>query len=288
MAVSRKERFSSTTRISSSPSANSRTVASSSGHGMATRSKRTRLPARPSSAMPSRRSAASTSRKVCPAATTPRTSPGPRPTTRFSPLRRAYSRARRSRFVTRSRSSWPSVGCSSRAVGVCVPAPGGIPGAGQSAARSTVDDPSATAVTIFSPVHSPVARDSSIAWRPRSSTSWLSAGYRYGMFRSARAESDAHGRVEDLAAGSSPTRTSAPPLGWAPIRFPCRSASVARSRPGALPYQMPITPSRAAPGRVQASWLPWTAVAAASSFRPGTKVTSFASSNGFSRPSSWS
>ena len=59
-------------------------------------------------AMPRRRSAASTSRNVCPAATTPRTSPGPRPTTRFSRLRREYSRARRSRVVTRSRSSGPA------------------------------------------------------------------------------------------------------------------------------------------------------------------------------------
>ena len=288
MAASRKERFSSTTRISSRPSANSRTVVSSSGHGMPTRSKRTRLRSRSASPMPRRRSAASTSSQVCPAATRPRTSSWPRPTTRFSSLRRAYSRAMRSRLVTRSRSSWPSVGCSSRAVGTCVPAPGGIRGAGQSAARFTVDDPSATAVTIFSPTHSPDARDSSIAWRPRSSTSWLSAGYRYGMFRSASAASDTHGRVEDLAAGSSPTRTSAPPRGCEPIRFPCRSASVARSRPGALPYQMPSTPSRVAPGSVQASWLPWTAVAAASSFRPGTNVTSFASSSCFSRPSSWS
>ena len=287
MAVSRKERFSSTTRISSSPSANSRTVASSSGHGMPTRSRRTRLPARSASPMPRRRSAPSTSSQVCPAATTPKTSAWPRPTTWFSRLRRAYSRARRSRCSI-PRSSWPSVGCSSRAVGACVPAPGGIRGAGRSAARSTVDDPSATAVTIFSPTHSPVARDSSIACRPRSSTSWLSAGYRYGMAMSASAPSDAQGRVEDLAAGSSPTRTSAPPRGWEPIRFPCRSASVARSRPGALPYQMPSTPSRVAPGSVQASWLPWIAVAAASSFSPGTNVTSFASSSCFSRPSSWS
>ena len=258
MAVSRKERFSSTTRISSSPSANSRMVASSSGHGMATRSKRTRLPARPSSAMPSRRSAASRSRKVCPAAITPRTSPGPRPTTRFSPLRRAYSRARRSRFVTRSRSSWPSVGCSSRAVGVCVPAPGGIPGAGQSAARSTVDDPSATAVTIFSPVHSPVARDSSIAWRPRSSTSWLSAGYRYGML------SRRPGRSPTRTAGSRTWRGVVADqdqrpalLGVCAHRFPVpQPPSLARSRRGTGPARMPITPSRAAPGRVQASWLP--------------------------------
>ena len=47
--------------------------------------------------MPRRRSAPSTSSQVCPAATTPRTSAWPRPTTWFSRLRRAYSRARRSR-----------------------------------------------------------------------------------------------------------------------------------------------------------------------------------------------
>ena len=44
---------------------------------------------------------------------------------------------------------------------------------------------------------------------------------------------------------------------------------MARSRPGDLPYQRPTTPSKRASGRLGASWLPSTAVAASSSLTPG-------------------
>jgi hypothetical protein len=50
------------------------------------------------------------------------------------------------------------------------------------------------------------------------------------------------GTVEDLAAGSSQTSKSMPPRGFAPNMLACRSASVARSSPGPLPYQTPTTP----------------------------------------------
>ena len=62
--------------------------------------------------------------------------------------------------------------------------------------------------------------------------------------------------VDDLAAGSSPTRATAPPAGCAPERLACRSASLARSTPGDLPYQKPVTPSTRLSARVPASWLP--------------------------------
>jgi hypothetical protein len=41
-----------------------------------------------------------------------------------------------------------------------------------------------------------------------------------------------------------------PPLGCVPAKFAWRSASIARSRPGFLPYQTPVTPSRFGPGQV--------------------------------------
>ena len=64
-----------------------------------------------------------------------------------------------------------------------------------------------------------------------------SAGNSVGIARSASANSDEQGMLDDLAAGSSPTNATAPPLPSVPTMLACRSASVARSRPGALPYQ---------------------------------------------------
>ena len=49
--------------------------------------------------------------------------------------------------------------------------------------------------------------------------------------------------VELLALGSSPTNATAPPVRDVPAYTAWRSASAARSTPGALPYQMPTTPS---------------------------------------------
>ena len=50
-------------------------------------------------------------------------------------------------------------------------------------------------------------------------------------------------KVDDLAAGSSPHSSSTPPFGPEPMALPCFRASPERSRPGALPYQTPTTPS---------------------------------------------
>ncbi len=77
------------------------------------------------------------------------------------------------------------------------------------------------------------------------------------------------GNVDDLAPGSSPTSATTPPCSDVPANTPWRMASLARSRPGALAYHMPITPSYVQSGSVLANWLPITAVAANSSLAPG-------------------
>src|SRR5699024_4344721 len=107
----------------------------------------------------------------------------------------------------------------------------------RSGSTSAVEEASATCVEIFIADHRPETRDMSAAWTPKSRTSWEAAGYRVGMDRSGSASSDAQGRDDDFAAGSSPTRATAPPCGSVPIRLACRRASQALSRPGALPYQ---------------------------------------------------
>ena len=102
---------------------------------------------------------------------------------------------------------------------------------------------SATLVTILNPLQRPEAREHANACRPRSSTSWTSPGKKTGMLRLARRDSDALGIVDDLQPGSSPTAAIAPPVRETPTKLPWRSASAARSSPGALPYQRPSTPS---------------------------------------------
>ena len=102
---------------------------------------------------------------------------------------------------------------------------------------------SATSDTIFSADHSPVARDMAMAWRPRSRASPGSPGYSTGMCMSDRTPADDDGMVDDLALGSSPTMATTPPSGEAPAKTAWRRASLARSTPGALPYQTPTTPS---------------------------------------------
>ena len=94
---------------------------------------------------------------------------------------------------------------------------------------------------------------------------------------SAMAISELLGTVEDFAMESSPTRTSTPPVGCAPPRLPCRSASVARSSPGALPYQIPMTPSQVLSADADASWEPWTASAPSSSLTAGRNTTALRS-----------
>ena len=102
---------------------------------------------------------------------------------------------------------------------------------------------SATSDTILSADHSPVALDMAMAWRPKSRASPGSPGYSTGMCMSDRTPAEDDGIVEDLALGSSPTMATTPPRGAAPANTAWRRASVARSTPGALPYQTPITPS---------------------------------------------
>ena len=106
-----------------------------------------------------------------------------------------------------------------------------------------VPEPSATADTIFRPTQSPLARERAMAWRPRSNASATSAGYRIGKWRSIMVASEEDGRVDDFAAGSSPTIATAPPNAEVPVNTAWRNASDALSRPGALPYQRPMTPS---------------------------------------------
>ena len=81
---------------------------------------------------------------------------------------------------------------------------------------------------------------------------------------------------EDLAAWSSPASISTPPCADVPAELACLSTSTDRSTPGPLPYHMPNTPSRSAPGNRFSCCVPQTAVAARSSFTPGWNTTSFA------------
>ena len=121
---------------------------------------------------------------------------------------------------------------------------------------STVIEPLATSVDILSATHRPLARDMAAACRPSSRICWGSAGYSVGMPKSASNRSDAPGTVDDFADASSPTKTRAPPLAGTPIRTLCRNASDARSNPGDLPYQNPMTPSTVHSCDADASWLP--------------------------------
>ena len=122
--------------------------------------------------------------------------------------------------------------------------------------------------------------------RPRS------PGASTGSIRLRHIGSHELGTVEDLAAGSSPISATAPPSGAVPDRLPWRMASAARSRPGLLPYQKPVTPSWRRPSSSPSSWVPATAVAASSSFSPGWKtmpagpVCSAARASSLSRPPS--
>jgi hypothetical protein len=64
-----------------------------------------------------------------------------------------------------------------------------------------------------------------------------------GMLRSTNVAPLDDGSVLLFALGSSPTSATAPPLAEVPANTAWRSASLARSSPGALPYQMPMMPS---------------------------------------------
>ena len=140
---------------------------------------------------------------------------------RFRPLSMPYRRA------SSSRTSWNS--CSAATIrgprnwadgwGVhSLPSIStvGITGSRSSTGNSTVPVPSAIGVTILSADHSPVARDIAIPCRPSSRHSVTVAGYRIGMCRSTSAASDDDGIVDDLAAGSSPTKRQRTPTGARP------------------------------------------------------------------------
>ncbi len=64
------------------------------------------------------------------------------------------------------------------------------------------------------------------------------------------------GSSRTCSSGRRPRRRARRPCARRPTKLPWRRASAARSRPGALPYHMPSTPSYLAPGR------PWVELAA--------------------------
>ena len=125
---------------------------------------------------------------------------------------------------------------------------------------STVQAPSATSATIFSATTQPEARESATPCMAIVTISSALRGNSTGMPSAASDRSLTAGTVEDLEAGSSPTSSSTPPRGLTPYMLACRSASVARSKPGPLPYQTPTTPSCVAvprAGRPDCPRPPW-------------------------------
>ncbi len=108
------------------------------------------------------------------------------------------------------------------------------------------------------------------------------------MHRSANIVSEAAGTSVDFIAGSSPTAASTPPSLAVPAKFACRIASMERSSPGPLPYQMAATPSYLPPGYMVACCAPQHAVAARSSLTAEWKKTLWASSSFVARHDSLS
>ena len=96
------------------------------------------------------------------------------------------------------------------------------------------------------------------------------------------------GRVEDLAAWSSPAITSTPPCCEVPAALAWRKTSQVRSTPGPLPYQMENTPSTLALGSRPSCCVPHTEVAARSSLSPGWKRMFIGSRKRFAFQNSWS
>jgi len=174
-----------------------------------------------------------------PAATIPRRSCGPWRTIRFSELTRAYSIARGKPVDDLALLESQQISADDPCVRLWWDAPR-PPKLGSTRAESsaTVMDPSATAVTIFRPDHSPVNRD-----RLRRVHSLIErllriAGIKRGNHQVRQRElgCDRHGgrlsRRDRLR-----SRATAPPSGSVPIRLACRRASDARSSPGDFPYQ---------------------------------------------------
>ena len=99
----------------------------------------------------------------------------------------------------------------------------------------------------LNPTQAPENRDMAKPNSPKSMYSCTEAGWRTGIISDWKACSDWPARVEDAAPWSSPTSASTPPWGAVPAELAWRMASIERSSPGALPYQMPNTPSWRAP-----------------------------------------
>ncbi len=268
---STNESLSSTTSTVSTPAVSSRIWPVSSGQGIPSCTTRSPRASRSASPSPRSSSARSTAWWATPAATMASRGCAGSKTIRFRPATRAYWRARSRRWVIRSCSAARFDGGSS--TGGSKPERGGSSGRPASAAAtSTVALASAMSATIFSDAQRPLCRDSATACRPNPTSSDTDPGASTGSIRLRHSGSHELGTVEDLAAGSSPISATAPPSGAVPDRLPWRIASAARSRPGLLPYQKPVTPSWRRPSSVPSSWVPATAVAASSSFTPGWKT----------------
>ncbi|PKP63025.1 MAG: hypothetical protein CVT86_06275 [Alphaproteobacteria bacterium HGW-Alphaproteobacteria-8] len=82
--------------------------------------------------------------------------------------------------------------------------------------------------------------------------------------------------VELSQVWSSPMQTTTPPFGAVPAKLAWRNTSPVRSTPGPLPYHRPNTPSCVPSPRRCACCAPQIAVAARSSFSPGSNTTSAA------------
>ena len=89
--------------------------------------------------------------------------------------------------------------------------------------------------------------------------------------------------VDDEAPGSSPVATSTPPKRAVPSMLACLSTSPIRSSPGFLPYHNANTPWQRGLPKASICWVPHTAVAASSSFRPGSKRIAAAASSRLAR-----
>jgi hypothetical protein len=231
-------------RISSTSSHISSTRVGATGNVIA--SLRMRMPAPSSSSRlsPHASSAPSTSRYVLPAQTMPSRAGPAAPTTRSRPRAVTHPCAARRRRSSHSsprslRRIWP-VG--SWVQGRPSTSTAGSPARKRSMPVSTAPMPSATAVTMRIPTQEPQKRLRRNASMPRSKRSCWSAGTSTGAAASARARLVSYGRVDDLADGSSPTNSTAPPPGPVPIRLACFNTSPERSSPGPLLYQAPLLP----------------------------------------------
>ncbi len=281
--------MSSTTSTVSTPASSSRSSDRSTGQGMPRRTSRSPSVSSASAFRPRSSSARRTAENAAPAARIAVRARGGAWTTRLRPAARAYSRARSRRAPMRSCSASRFVG-GRRTGGAPAARTGKVGIPARAAARSTVAVASATSATILSPVQAPEWRERATACSAKERSSGTVPGASSGTRRLRQVGSQALGTVEDLLDGSSPIQATAPPSGAVPLRFAWRMASIARSSPGLLPYQIPVTPSYRRPPSSPSSWVPPTAVAPSSSLTAGRTTTpagsrcSAARANSRSRP----